>query len=66
MDIRNIFLTATMSLVLCGPVIAQRQPDRFLLPQPDQPFEGRVDTRMGPPGDFPRFGPQPGEPCSDD
>jgi hypothetical protein len=50
MNIRNIFLTATMSLVLCGPVITQRQPDRFLLPQPHQPFEGRVDTRMGPPG----------------
>ena len=26
---------------------AQAQEDRFYLPQPDQPFEGTVDTRIG-------------------
>jgi hypothetical protein len=40
-------LTTTMSLVLCGSAFAQSKPDRFLLPQPDQPFEGKVDTRIG-------------------
>ena len=25
----------------------QQDADRFLLPQPDQPFEGKVDTRIG-------------------
>ena len=27
--------------------IAQGKPDRFYLPQPDQPFEGKVNTRIG-------------------
>ena len=26
---------------------AQAEPDRFYLPQPDQPFEGKVETRIG-------------------
>ncbi len=26
---------------------AQSKPDRFYLPQPDQPFEGKVDTPIG-------------------
>ena len=30
-----------------GTVFAQSEPDRFYLPQPDQPFEGKVDTRIG-------------------
>jgi hypothetical protein len=38
---------AAISLALCGAAIAESKPDRFYLPQPDQPFEGKVDTRIG-------------------
>jgi len=34
-------------LVFSATVIAQDKPDRFYLPQPDQPFAGKVDTRIG-------------------
>ena len=30
-----------------GQALAQSAPDRFYLPQPDQPFEGKVETRIG-------------------
>ena len=43
----NILVTAAISLLLGGPVLAQSKTDRFYLPQPDQPFEGKVDTRIG-------------------
>jgi hypothetical protein len=44
---RTIILTTVLSSVLCGSVLAASQPDPFYLPQPDQPFEGKVDTRIG-------------------
>jgi hypothetical protein len=37
----------TMLFVLCGTANAESKPDRFYLPQPDQPFEGKVDTLIG-------------------
>ena len=43
----GICVCAAMSLLLCGTALAQSGADRFLLPQPEQPFEGRVDTRVG-------------------
>jgi hypothetical protein len=46
-NLRNIFVSTAISLALCGAAAAQSKPDRFYLPQPDQPFEGTVDTRIG-------------------
>jgi hypothetical protein len=43
----NILLTVIVSLVLCGTSFAAAKPDPFYLPQPKQPFEGKVDTRIG-------------------
>jgi hypothetical protein len=36
-----------MSLALCGAALAGSTVDRFYLPQPDQKFEGKVNTRIG-------------------
>lgn len=47
MNPRDIVLTTALALVLCGPTVAQSKPDRFYLPQNEQPFEGKVDTRIG-------------------
>jgi len=47
MNIRNILVSTAMSLALCAEAAAQSNSDRFLLPQPDQPFEGKVETRIG-------------------
>lgn len=44
---RNILLSAVVLFVLCGVALAGSDSDRFLLPQPDQPFEGKVETRVG-------------------
>jgi hypothetical protein len=44
---RVALVCTVMSLALCGAAVAQSKPDRFYLPQPDQPFEGKVDTRIG-------------------
>ena len=38
---------ATMSLSLYGTAVAQSTSDPFYLPQANQPFEGKVDTRIG-------------------
>jgi len=48
MNIHKFFVSTAVSLALCGTALAQSNSDRFLLPQPDQPFEGKVDTRIGP------------------
>ena len=40
-------LCAAMVLGISATAIAQGKPDRFYLPQPDQPFEGKVNTRIG-------------------
>jgi len=42
-----MFCALTISLVAGGTVSAQSAPDKFYLPQPDQPYEGKVDTRIG-------------------
>ena len=47
LSIRNIFVSSTMSRVVCGSALAQSTPNRCYLPQQDQPFEGKVDTRIG-------------------
>ena len=47
MKIRNILVSAAMTLILCGFLFAQQQGDKFYLPQPNQPFEGKVKTRIG-------------------
>ena len=44
---RDILFWATMSLSLCGTAVAQSTSDPFYLPQANQPFEGKVDTRIG-------------------
>ena len=44
---RDILLWATMSLSLCGTAVAQSKPDPYYLPQANQPFAGKVDTRIG-------------------
>ena len=40
-------MSTVVSFVLCGVARAQSQPDRFYLPQPNQPFDGKVNTRIG-------------------
>ena len=47
MNTRSMILITIMSLVMSGTAVAKSKPDRFYLPQPDQPFEGKVDTRIG-------------------
>jgi len=44
---RDILFWAIISLSLCGTVAAQSKSDPFYLPQANQPFEGKVDTRIG-------------------
>jgi hypothetical protein len=46
-NIRNILVSTAMSLALCGAALAGSTVDRFYLPQPDQKFEGKVNTRIG-------------------
>jgi len=46
-NIRSAISLTAILLVLCVAAAAQSKPDRFYLPQPDQPFEGKVDTRIG-------------------
>jgi hypothetical protein len=41
------FFCTAMSIALCGTALAASKPDLFYLPQSDQPFEGKVDTRIG-------------------
>ena len=43
----NIMLVVMMSLLFCGTSFAASKPDRFYLPQQDQPFDGKVKTRIG-------------------
>ena len=47
MKTRNVLMSAAVSSVLCGVALAQSQSDRFYLPQQDQPFDGKVETRIG-------------------
>ncbi len=52
MKCKRLFITsgclvALASLLASGAAVAQSQPDRYYLPQPDQPFEGTVDTPIG-------------------
>ena len=47
MNTRSMILITIMSLVMSGTAVAKSKPDRFYLPQPDQPFDGKVDTRIG-------------------
>ena len=47
MNFQSFFSITTIALVLFAPGLTQAKPDRFFLPQPDQPFEGKVDTRIG-------------------
>jgi len=41
------FLLISATFIAGGSAFAQSKPDRFYLPQEDQPFEGKVDTRIG-------------------
>ena len=45
MKITNLFWITMSCLFLSGTVVAQQQPDRFYLPQSDQPFEERAKIR---------------------
>ena len=47
MNLPGVFSITIIALVLFAPGLTQAKPDRFYLPQPDQPFEGKVDTRIG-------------------
>ncbi len=47
MSARRVLISAALLLALSGTAFAQQNVDRFLLPQPDQPFEGKVDTPIG-------------------
>ena len=47
MNLPGIFSFTTIALLLFAPGLTQAKSDRFYLPQPDQPFEGKVDTRIG-------------------
>ena len=47
MKTRSILMSAAVWFVLCGVALAESQPDRFYLPQPNQPFDGKVETRIG-------------------
>ena len=42
-----IVCAAVMLTGVQAQTLAQSKPDRFYLPQADQPFEGKVDTRIG-------------------
>ena len=44
---KRLLLTALTAAMMTTAVSAQQNSDRFLLPQPDQPFEGKVETRIG-------------------
>ena len=46
MKANTFFLITTIGWVLGVSAVADAA-DRFYLPQPDQPFEGKVDTRIG-------------------
>jgi hypothetical protein len=43
----NLLLSVAVSFVLCGVALAGAVSDRFYLPQSDQPFDGKVETRIG-------------------
>jgi len=43
----TVVLCSALILGFASMAIAKSKPDRFYLPQPDQPFEGKVDTRIG-------------------
>jgi len=45
--LRIIGAVVTLSLAVNGAVVAQSKSDPFYLPQANQPFEGKVDTRIG-------------------
>ena len=47
MRAKNGVLAVSVALALCGSIFAQQQADKFYLPQTDQPFEGKVETRIG-------------------
>ncbi len=40
-------LGVSVLALVSGIVFAQSKPDRFFLPQPTQPYEGKVETRIG-------------------
>ncbi len=47
MKITNLFWITMSCLFLSGTAVAQSEADPFYLPQPDQPFEGKVVTPVG-------------------
>ena len=47
MKISNLISVTILSIFVSGTALAGSKPDRFYLPQPEQPFEGKVDTRIG-------------------
>ena len=47
MTLRKIGVVAMLSFAVSGAVVAQAENDPYYLPQADQPFEGKVDTRIG-------------------
>jgi hypothetical protein len=44
---RNLLLSVVVLFALCGVALAGADSDRFYLPQSDQPFDGKVETRIG-------------------
>jgi hypothetical protein len=47
MKTKTLLISALLSSVCCGSVLAASKPDPFLVPQPDQVFAGKIDTRIG-------------------
>ena len=47
MKTRNLLLSIVVLFALCGVSLAGADSDRFYLPQSDQPFDGKVETRIG-------------------
>ena len=47
MRTKTIIIVAVLLSALCGSTFAASTPDPFYLPQPDQPFDGKVKTRIG-------------------
>jgi hypothetical protein len=47
MRTKTIIISVALLSALCGSTFAASKTDRFYLPQQDQPFEGKVKTRIG-------------------
>jgi hypothetical protein len=47
MTTKTLIIGALLSSLYCGSILAASKPDPFLVPQPDQVFAGKVDTRIG-------------------